>query len=207
MALPVLHYFDLLSRAEPTRLLFIHSNTPFTDHRLSFPEWRSLKPSHFSEFDQLPRLDIDGLELVESKAIERYVAIKLGYYPSDLEGVYKVDSMMYLKEDFYLANLPFVLGRDTEGMEKWYAENAGRYLGYLNKRISDSQSGFFVGSRVTLADIEAFELLWDYFTRPGRAHFAHYLDEFPLLKEFMERMLGSSEQLKAYHATRGDKWA
>jgi len=208
MATPVLHYFDLFARAEVLRLLFIHSKTAFTDHRIQFEEWAGLKASHFAEFDQLPRLDIDGLELVQSRATERYLGAKLGYYPTDPVLIYQVDSIMDLKEDFYMSQFPFVRSKDVEGLAKWYADNAPRFLRYLTLRLASnaSQSGWFVGTSVTVADLEVFELLWDYFQRPARVQFEHYLEGCPELKAFREKMLESSAELREYYAARQDKW-
>ena len=206
MATPTLHYFDLFARGEVLRLLFIYSNTAFTDHRVAFTEWPGLKASHFCEFDQLPRLDIDGLELVQSRAIERYLATKLGYYPSDPVLIYKVDSVMDLKEDFYMGSFPFVHTKDNEGLAKWYADNALRFLGYFNSRLTANAAGWFVGNSVTLADFEVFELIWDFFLRPGRAEFEKYLESFPEIRAFMTRMLESSAHLQTYYTSRPDKW-
>ena len=207
--LPTLHYFDLFARAESLRILFIHSKTPYNDHRIGFQEWREqLKPTHFTEFDQLPRLDIDGLELVQSRSMLKYAGTKLGYAPSDPVLAYKVDSLIDLKEDFYMGVFLFVRNKDVEGVAKWYGDNANRFLGYIDARLGGNHNGegWFVGETVTLADIEMFELIWDFFLRPGRAQFAHYLDGFPRLKAFFERVLASSIELKAYYESREDKW-
>ena len=208
MSTPVLHYFDLFARAEVLRLLFIHSKTAFTDHRIAFNEWPALKSSGFTEFDQLPRLDIDGLELVQSRAIERYVGAKLGYYPTDPVLIYQVDSLMDLKEDFYMSSFPFVRSKDSEGLAKWYSDNAPRFLRYLTTRLASNSthSGLFVGDSVTVADLEVFELMWDFFTRPGRAQFEHYLQDCAELQAFRRKMLETSEELREYYAARQDKW-
>jgi hypothetical protein len=40
-----LHYFDVRGRAEPIRLLFHYTGTPFNDVRIPKQEWRAKKQS------------------------------------------------------------------------------------------------------------------------------------------------------------------
>ena len=42
-------------------------------------------------------LEIDGLQLVQSKAIERYLIAKMGMEPASLKERYLVDSLLYLQ--------------------------------------------------------------------------------------------------------------
>lgn len=46
------------------------------------------------EFGKLPMLEVDGLHLVESKAILRYIGLRSGYYPTDPLNNYKVNSLI-----------------------------------------------------------------------------------------------------------------
>jgi hypothetical protein len=89
-----LTYFDLRGLAETTRDMFKISKTPFTDNRLSFafgtpndfstlirPEFDKLKDGgHLAvSMQKLPILTVDGVQIAQSKTIERFVAKRLGF--------------------------------------------------------------------------------------------------------------------------------
>jgi len=199
-----LHYFDCLGRAEVLRILFVHSKTPYVDHRVSWEEWPELKASGFSEFRQLPVVEMDGLKLVQTLAVLRYVGAKVGYVPTDPALHYQMDSIIQLREEFRNILNPFKRCTDMEGMTKCYAENAPRYLGFLETRLKQNRegAGWLVGETPTIADIGVFELLWDHFVRAEREQFAHYLNATPVLKAYYDRMIATSPELQAYYETR-----
>ena len=204
MTAPVLHYFDFYARAEVLRILFVHSKTAFVDHRVAGEEWPQLKASGFSEFGQLPMVEMDGLKLVQTLAALRYVGAKVGYVPTDPVLHYQMDSIIQFREDFRNAVAPFNRSKDMEGMAKYYAENAPRYLGLTETRLKQNREGaaWLVGETPTIADIAVFEWLWDHFVRAGRDQFAHYLDATPVLKAYYDRILATSPELKAYYEAR-----
>jgi glutathione S-transferase len=204
MAGIVVHYFDIYGRAEAIRLLLIHSRTPFVDHRLTSEEWPQMKASGVCEFGQLPMVEVDGLKLVQSYAIMRYLGVKLGYVPTDPVQHYQMDSIIGLRDDFANGLIPLSFAKDPEGVSKYYADKAPHFLKMFEDRLvrNNEGNGWFVGETATIADILMFRLLWDYFLRAERAMFAQYLDAVPKLKAHFDRMLASSPELKTYYETR-----
>jgi len=204
MADIVVHYFDIYGRAEAIRILLAHSGTPFLDHRLTSEDWAQLKASGVCEFGQVPMVEVDGLKLVQSYAIMRYLGVKLGYVPSDPVQHYQMDSIIGLRDDFANGLIPLSFAKDPEGVAKHYADHAPRYLQMFQDRLVQNHegNGWFVGETVTIADIYIFRLLWDYFLRAERAVFAHYLDAVPKLKSHFDRLLASSTHLQTYYETR-----
>lgn len=204
MARPILHYFGIYGRGEVIRVLFIHHKADFEDHLVSFEEWPALKTSGFAEFGQLPMVEIDGLKLVQTKAILHYLGEKFGYIPRDPVLRYKMESTLYLLEDFINGMISLFSGKDMEALTKYYADNAARYLGYFNARLTENHDGegWYVGEALTLTDLIMFEWLWDFFFRAGREQFAHYVEAFPKLKAHFDRVLASSPELAAHHASR-----
>lgn len=81
MSIPKLTYFPLNARAELIRWVFHFKGIEFEDHILQDGQWAPLKASGFAEFGALPALDIDGLRLVQSLSIARYVAEKYDLFP------------------------------------------------------------------------------------------------------------------------------
>ena len=64
-----IHYFDLMARAEPIRMMLSKKGIPFEDCRHTGEDWKAFKESGVLEFGQMPMLEIDGLKLVQTKAI------------------------------------------------------------------------------------------------------------------------------------------
>lgn len=204
MARPVLHYFDLYGRGEIIRVLLIHHKVDFEDHRISFQDWPALKASGLAEFGQLPVLEIDGVKLVQTKAILHYLGDKYGYIPNNAMLRYKMESTLYLMEDFINGMVHLFNGKDMEALTKYYNDNAARFLGFFNSRLSENHNGdgWIVGDSLTLTDLVLFEWFWDFFFRSGREQFAHFFDQYPKLRAYYDRVLASSPELGAYHASR-----
>ncbi|GFH17410.1 uncharacterized protein HaLaN_14043, partial [Haematococcus lacustris] len=68
-------------RGEATRLMLKLNKIPFEDVTFGWDEWPKLKPS--MPFGQVPVLEVDGQQLAQTAAIERYVAKLTGMYPDD----------------------------------------------------------------------------------------------------------------------------
>ena len=95
----VLHYWRAHGRAETSRMLLWLGRIPYENRFSPSPSkepeaWAETKKK--LEFGALPMLEIDGLKLVQSKAIERYLIAKMGMEPISLKERYLVDSMLYL---------------------------------------------------------------------------------------------------------------
>ena len=77
----ILHYFDIYGRGEPIRVILHYAGIQFEDRTYSFEAWPSIQ--NYFEFSELPCLEIDGIRLVQSQSIARYLCIRLGYYHKD----------------------------------------------------------------------------------------------------------------------------
>jgi len=209
MAEIVLHYFPLHARAELIRMILHYLNVPFQDHIVQFQEWPELKASGLCEFGQMPCLEMDGLKLVQSNAICRYLAHKYELYPSGLREIYLTESLCDLREDLYVALLDFFKKKDFEGMDKWATENLPEKLKLIEKRLelNDNGNSWFISDKPTLADFVVFEFLYDYLLSKEKApKFQQLLTESaPKLKAFADRFIESSQTLKAYLESREDK--
>lgn len=96
---PKFHYFDAWARGEPIRLLLSHLKIEWEEVVIPYPP---LKPEvkEKYEFGKVPMLEIDGMELVESKSILKYIALKHGLHPTDPINNYKVNSLVARYIDF-----------------------------------------------------------------------------------------------------------
>ena len=95
-----LYYFDIYGRAEAIRMLLTHAKQEFEDHRINNEQVAELKAAGKLEFGQLPMLEHDGKNLVQSWAILRYLGKLFGYYPETVEDAYRVDSTLDAIEDY-----------------------------------------------------------------------------------------------------------
>lgn len=205
MAGITLYYFDLYARGELIRMIFTYHGVEFTDHRVAFAEWPELSASGLAEFGNLPVLEIDGLKLVESRSIARYLCQKFGYYPSDFTDIYWVESVCDLKEDIFTAVAKAIWTKDPETIAKVYSEDIPWWLQKIEARLirNNGGDGWFVGNSITRADFEIFELLWDGLLRPGlNEKFGGLLMATPKLDAFVKRFLETSQRLRDYLESR-----
>ena len=88
-----LTYFDMDGgRGEPVRIAFHAAGIEFEDHRISFEEF--MKTRDTMRFRCAPVLEIDGVEVTQSNAMNRYVGRMAGLYPEDdLQAMYCDEAM------------------------------------------------------------------------------------------------------------------
>jgi len=191
MATYKLSYFSIRGLAETARLLFALGGQKYEDFRFGFakcattgsylhPEWDTAKADTTKyPFGKLPVLEVteNGHTTVvaQSKAIERLIAKRLGLLGSnDLEQArieMVVEQVVDSRNAFYSAS-----GKDeavkTAGVtveaEKTHSHKFGhedlpKFLQSFETLLTNSGTGFFVGNKITLADV----LFYAAFTNPS----------------------------------------
>ncbi|CAG9326153.1 unnamed protein product [Blepharisma stoltei] len=208
MADITLHYFNLYGRGELARYILHYHGTQFTDHRVEFGEWPALKSSGVAEFGQLPVLEIDGIRMVQSKAIARYLCQKFGYYPNSPTDVYWVESLVDLREDIISEYFKAKFNKDEEAINKIFSEKLPEWLRRAEARLerNNGGNGWFVGDSISLADFAVFQTVWDYLLREEKAAKGAPAVETnaPKLRAWATRLLESSPTLKHYLETRAN---
>jgi len=203
-----LHYFGIFGRGEPIRLMLHYFNTPFTDHMVAMEDWPALKSSGFTEFGQLPRLDIDGMELVQSHCIYRYLCQKNNAYPTDEHEIYLCESIVDLYSDIFSALVGMMFKKEMEKVQQYYTTNMPTLLRMIEKRLvdNDPESRFFVGRKVSMADFVMFELGWDFFCRAERRAYEPILQSnAPMFLRFVQHFRNSNEGMRRYLDNRPEK--
>ena len=202
MSAITLHYFDGYGRAEPSRMILSHHGTSFTDHRIQFSEWPAIQASGLSEFDELPMLEIDGLKLVESKSIARYLCGKFGYSTANAYDEYLVESICGLREDMVKFFNDFIFKKDMEGYEREMIDSMPWYLKRIEARLvaNNNGNGWFVGNKISRADFEIFQCVHDFMLRPSfQGKYERILSEYaPKTRAWMERFKNSSPGFRNY---------
>ncbi|EGT37825.1 hypothetical protein CAEBREN_30082 [Caenorhabditis brenneri] len=172
-----LHYFAVRGFGEYIRLLFVDNHINFEDVRYEIggKEWKEMKPKMI--FGHMPYLKGDGLEIVETGAIMRFLGRKFDLNGSTDEEVYFLDmffegsrdirytfSFQRTEEDYLTKTLP-------DGLQK------------LENLFKIHPGEFILGDKISYVDYSLFEEL-DVYHHWSKG----ILDNFPALKEFWERI-------------------
>lgn len=206
-----LHYFDLYGRGEVFRMIFTYLKVSYTDHRVEFSEWPTLKTSPLCEFGVLPVLDINGRRLAQTRSIMRYVCQVYYLYPTrtSLKDIYLTESVCDLIDDLRTPLITLIFNKDADGIAKHYDSNIEAGLEMLETRLANNpaNSGFFLGGAVSMSDFAVFEFLWDYFLMPQKRE-AHggRVQKHAKLSQFAERMSRLNLELENYLSSRSFKW-
>ena len=110
--------------------------------RSTFPTSYSWAESEI-EFGKVPMLEIDGLQLVESKSIMRYLALKHGMHPTDPVNNYKVNSLVDRYVDFEGAFYKAFFTKEEEkaqAFKDFHEKEVLPTLGAIEKRLKENTS-------------------------------------------------------------------
>jgi len=198
-----LNYFAGRGRGEGIRFLFAYAGVPFEDNRVAKEDWPALKPKIPS--GQLPALEVDGKYLTQSMTIARYLAREFGLsgdtsFDQALADMY-VDGFadMYSKFSPYIGA---IMTGQTEEKKKEILNNFKHetftpYLDRYEKFLTSNGTGYFVGKKLTWADIIIAE--WN--QRFTEQNDPEALSGRPKLTEHM-KMVTNVPNIKKYMASR-----
>ncbi|XP_046572553.1 glutathione S-transferase A4-like [Haliotis rubra] len=194
MATVRLTYFDGRGLAEGVRLLLAACGIEFTETLLQErQEYEKLLEDGKLIFHQVPLLEIDGLELVQTPAIVRYVARKGGLDGHSNEEKSKIDMFYEGTRDFYSYFLKIGFLDPKEVLATAKAKALPRYLPIFDQVLKKNGTGFLVGDSMSLADIGLIEVLLSVTEYFGE----ETLSDYPSLKAFKSMMV-SQERIAAF---------
>ncbi|XP_015270066.1 PREDICTED: glutathione S-transferase-like [Gekko japonicus] len=184
---PRLHYFKGRGRMESIRWLLAAAGVEYEEEFIKVKEdLEKLKKDGSLLFQQVPMVEIDGMKMVQSRAILNYIAAKHKLCGKDLKenalmDMY-IESIMDLGE--MIMHLPF---KPADAKEKELAliiERATtRYFPVFEKALKDHGQDYLVGNRFSRADVQLLEvILMAEELKPD------VLSKFPLLKTYKERI-------------------
>ena len=175
---PTVTYFNGKGRAEFARVILSEAGVEFTDNRLD--DISGIKDK--LAFGQVPLLEIDGLKLVQSITIARYLARKYNLYGKTLEEGALADMIVDGVVDFNSARSAAKTDEQKEVLAK---ETIPKWLGYFEKLLTSNNGGkgWFVGEQFTYADIGVY-LVISFLQN----NFAGAVDNFPHLKDHVARV-------------------
>ena len=145
-------------------------------------------------FTQLPLLQFEGKDYIQSLAIMRFLGRKYGYYPQDdIEKQYEIDSIMDSFNDYHFGLLKvFTAKTDSDkntAMKTFFTYHTEVFFNAWEKRLEKTGSGYIVGDSWTTADFTTLAITH---TMYNHEHWNHMYDGI------MEKYQG----LKAYNKKR-----
>ncbi|KAI1727518.1 putative glutathione S-transferase 7 [Ditylenchus destructor] len=150
-------YFPTRGLAEMSRCVLAYAGVDFEDVRITAEEWPALKPK--TPYEQLPVLEVDGVQIGQSGAMARFLARRFGLAgKTDIESAL-LDSIADLLKDFQGEVIPYFMvaaGRREGDKDKLYKESflpaTERHFPRVVKLLNESGSGFFGKSGVSWVD-------------------------------------------------------
>jgi len=150
-------YFPVRGLAEVLRLTLVAANVDFKERAVNSPQvWEQVKTGVESPYKQVPVLKIDGQNLVQSKAIQNYVATKYGLRGSNLIEAYQSDALVEAASDANSVG-PFA-GRtppDEKKVKEYFEKFVPRYFPVWESQLK-ANGGRLVGKKLTIGDLAVY---------------------------------------------------
>ncbi|XP_061478929.1 glutathione S-transferase-like [Rhineura floridana] len=184
---PKLYYFNGRGRMETTRWLLAAAGVEFEEQFIESKGClEKLRQDGYLLFQQVPMVEIDGMKIVQTRAILNYIAAKYNLYGKDLKERAFID--MYCEGAMDLNEMIMMLPfKPADTKEKEHAtifERATtRYFPVFEKVLKDHGQGFLVGNKLSRADVQLLETIL-----MAEELKADIISKFPLLKSFKEKI-------------------
>ncbi|MBZ3881658.1 Glutathione S-transferase A1 [Sciurus carolinensis] len=178
---PVLHYFNGRGRMESIRWLLAAAGVEFEEKFIESPDdLDKLKNDGSLMFQQVPMVEIDGMKLVQSRAILNYIATKYNLYGKDMKERVLID--MYTEGIADLLEMIMILplcpaDQKDAKLALIKDRSTNRYLPAFEKVLKSHGQDYLVGNKLSRVDIHLTELLY-YVEEVDSSLLAN----FPLLK-------------------------
>lgn len=153
-----LTYFDFHGgRAEPARLAFHIGGIAFEDLRITYAEFADVRKS--TPFGQVPVLHVDGVQVTQCDAINRYAAKLAGLYPADPLQALLCDEVSYVVEEASVKLGPtYRMTGEEQKAARLALVNGSMpvYLRWLQSQLQAHGGEYFADNRLTIADLKVF---------------------------------------------------
>ncbi|XP_036624875.1 glutathione S-transferase-like [Trichosurus vulpecula] len=183
---PILHYFDGRGRMESIRWLLAAAGVEFEEQIFETKEQLDKLRATVLPFQQVPLVEIDGMKLVQCRAILHYIAEKHNLLGKDMKE--RAMIIMYSEGAMDLMELlmmyPFLKGEEQKQKFTEMDNKAkNRYFPAYEKVLKGHGQNFLVGNRMSLADVQLIEAILTV-----EENIPDALSGFPSLQAFKTRM-------------------
>ncbi|UJR17112.1 hypothetical protein I4U23_004008 [Adineta vaga] len=161
MASYKLYYFNARGRAEVSRLLFAAAGQRFEDIRIEQSTWPTFKSQ--TPLGQMPILEFNGTQLVQSLTIARFLARQFRLGGKDGFELAKVEAVVDTVNDLVSGIGPLRREPDErkkhDMLQKFFAEDLSKHLQNLEilGRLYGYGGAYFVGNSLSLADLAFYD--------------------------------------------------
>ncbi|KAJ6643345.1 Glutathione S-transferase [Pseudolycoriella hygida] len=189
----IVHYFDVRGRAEPIRFILSYAKANWKDQRIPYNSFPAVIPPEIkavATYGQVPVLEVNGKFLSQTTTICRYLARKFNLVGENDWEATKCDEVVDGAQDFSLLFSGAWTENDPEKkkviVEKAAADGREKFISRFNAML-EANGGFFVGSKITWADIivvnaiDFMEKLWGLNIAEG----------YPFVKKLMENVFNA----------------
>ncbi|EHB06883.1 Glutathione S-transferase A1 [Heterocephalus glaber] len=161
---PVLHYFNGRGRMESIRWLLAAAGVEFEEKLIKCPEdFEKLKNEGLLMFQQVPMVEMDGMKLVQSRAILNYIATKYNLYGKDMKERLLIDMYIEGIMDLYemISHLALTPPDQTDTKMALIRDKTKNcYFPAFEKVLKSHGQDYLVGNKLSRADIHLVELLY-----------------------------------------------
>ena len=188
-----LHYFKGRGRAETTRWMLAVNQIDFENVAIETPEaLAALRASGKLPFDQMPLLELDGMNLSQSSAMVRYLARRGDLYGDDDTDALWCDMIAGAATDFAETAIQAAFQPTTEIATASIQARFAKFGPRFEARLVSNGGEFCVGKRLSFADFVLAEALTSYLE-----WLPDLLSETLRLKELLSRVL-KQESIASY---------
>ncbi|XP_073482769.1 glutathione S-transferase 3-like [Aquarana catesbeiana] len=184
---PKLYYFDGRGRMESIRWLLAAAGIEFEEEMLETREqYEALLKEGALLFEQVPMVQMDGMRLVQSRAIMQYMAAKYDLYGKNMKERLLIDMFVGGTTDLIEIIIPhqFLSPEDKQKHIKVIVQKAKeRYFPVYEKILKEHGGKFLVGNQLSWADVQLLEAIL-----MVEEKCTDILPGFPRLKEFQQRI-------------------
>ncbi|XP_071769096.1 glutathione S-transferase 3-like [Centroberyx gerrardi] len=181
----VLHYFNGRGKMESIRWLLTVAEVEFDEVHLSTrDQYEKLLSDGALMFQQVPMVEIDGMKLVQTRAILNYIAEKYNLNGKDLKERAMINMYSEGLRDLMemIMMLPFTPPADLKKkLDAIQTKATERYLPVFEKALTGPI--YLVGGKLSCADVELLEC-----SLMLEEKFAGIFAQFPNTKSFQGRM-------------------
>lgn len=154
-------YFDMHGgRGEPARVALSIAGIAFSDERIQFKEWGAMKPSTL--LGGMPILEVDGKQITQSNAINRWAGRLAGLYPEDAWQAAECDEIGDIVEHLSILMGPsYGMKGDEQKRERERLVEGpiAQYLKALAQRLAERGGEWFAAGTLTVADLKVTDLV------------------------------------------------
>ena len=184
-AKPKLWYFRGRGRMEYIRWLLAAAGVEFEEFLETREQYEKLQKDRCLLFSQVPLVEIDGMELTQTRAILSCLATKYNLHRKDPKETVRID--MYAEGTLDLMMVALAAFKPPEEKEESLAlvvkKAKTRHFPVFEKILKDHGEDFLIGNRFSWADIQLLEAVL-----MVEELDASVLSDFPLLKDFKTRI-------------------